>query len=67
MQRHTSHLENKNKIFSGWEAEACTPPGVLLVRSSDAKKVCGGFKLSSMSRLIFIVFVADVTPNRWQR
>jgi len=35
MQRHTSHLENKRgEAFQwgsgGWEAEACTPPGVLL-------------------------------------
>ena len=58
MQRHTTpHLENKNKRnFSGgsgcWEAEACAPPGVLLIYL---------WGLYSMSRLIF---VADLIACR---
>ena len=36
---------------SGWEAEACTPPGVLL-------RYLWGFCL--MSRLIYTIYVADL-------
>jgi len=60
MQRHTtSHLNNTNKKIrevhqwgsGGWDAEACTPAGVLL-----------GYLwgLCSMPRLICMIFVADL-------
>jgi hypothetical protein len=39
----------------GWEAEACTPPGVLL------RYLWG---LNSMSRHICMIFVADLTACR---
>jgi len=57
MQKHTtSHLENKKEeFFGGWEAEACTPPGVLL------RYLWG---LCSMSRLICMTLAADLTACR---
>jgi len=62
-ETHTSHrgdVENEiREAFQwgsgGWEAKACTPPGVLL------KYLWG---LCSMSCLICIIFVADLIACR---
>ena len=57
MQRHTtSHLENRIRgafqwESGGWEAEARTPPGVLLIYL---------WELCLMSRLICMIFVVDL-------
>jgi hypothetical protein len=62
MQRHTtSHLENENKKISfsvgiRWlKAASCTPPGTLL------RYLWGMY---SMSRLILMIFVADLIKCR---
>ena len=49
--------ENEREVFQwgsgGWESEACTAPGVLLL-----------WGLCSMSRLICMIFVADLIACR---
>jgi hypothetical protein len=59
-ETHNIPPENQYKRSSqwesgGWEAEACTPPGVLLIYL---------WGLCSMSRLICAIFVADLIACR---
>jgi len=59
--QHPTWRTKEERLFSGdqvvgsWEAEACKPPGVLL-------RYSGG--LCSMSRLICMMFLADVIACR---